>query len=120
VPQISGAFDSDFWSRLLLQASYHEPCVRHAIIALGALHEQFESGEQLVSELGGGNKVDSEFALRQYVKSLGHLLEPVRGGGRQKADVALMTCVLFICFEVCVPPPFLPFRGDSADWASSH
>ncbi|KAH9205607.1 hypothetical protein DL95DRAFT_265076, partial [Leptodontidium sp. 2 PMI_412] len=45
IPQLSSIFGSPAWkqlNRLLLQAAYHEPAVRHAAVALGALHEHFE------------------------------------------------------------------------------
>lgn len=38
VPQISSAFSDEFWNRLVLQATHHEPAIRHAAIAMGALH----------------------------------------------------------------------------------
>src|ERR1700731_3889195 len=40
--QLSGSFESPFWTHLLLLATHHEPAVQHSAIALGALHECFE------------------------------------------------------------------------------
>jgi hypothetical protein len=44
------------------------------------------------------------FALQQYVKAIGFITIPLREKGKQPADVALMTCVLFVCFEVSNSP----------------
>ena len=100
VPQLSGFLDSDFWHRLLLQAAYHEPAIRHAAIAVAALHDRFELGDNTI--LKPNTDYDAGgFALEQYVKAIGLLVDP-EGTRREKlgADVALMSCVLFICFEV--------------------
>ncbi|KAH7348429.1 hypothetical protein BKA65DRAFT_384420, partial [Rhexocercosporidium sp. MPI-PUGE-AT-0058] len=37
VRQLTGLRESEFWSRHVLQASEMEPCVRHTVIAIGAL-----------------------------------------------------------------------------------
>jgi hypothetical protein len=39
---LPGIFDPTFWTRLVLQATHHEPAIRHAVIVLGALHENSE------------------------------------------------------------------------------
>lgn len=94
VPQLSGSFESPFWSHLLLLAIHNEPAVQHAAIALGALHECFEQ------QLSNQAEANLSFALQQYVRAIGFVTNPIREGGKQAADVALMTCVLFICYEV--------------------
>ena len=94
VPQLSGSFEAPFWNRLLLQATHHEPALQYAVVALGALHERFELG--LLTQ----NEVDHGFALQQYVKAIGLVMTPIRERAKQAADVALMTCILFVCFEV--------------------
>ena len=47
----------------------------------------------------GGTSEDETFALSQYVKALGSLLQPAKANKKQAADVALMTCILFVSFE---------------------
>ena len=47
-PQLSGFWDSDFWGCLILQATHHQSAIRHAVLALGALHERFEAGDTSV------------------------------------------------------------------------
>jgi hypothetical protein len=102
VPELSGAFDNDeFWQRLLLQATHHEPAIRHAAVAVGALHERFENSldANLTFKLNE-KKTQDAFALQQYSKAIKALLGPQEVQGKQVADVPLMTCVLFIYFEV--------------------
>jgi hypothetical protein len=87
----SGIFDPTFWTRLVLQATHHEPAIRHAAIALGALHESSEVGSRVKPSI---------FAMEQYGKAIRYLVKPIREKQKQAVDVALMTCVLFVCFEV--------------------
>ena len=93
IPRLSRSFESPFWNQLL-QAIHLEASIRHAAVALGSLHESFELG------LSGSNKHGGIFALQQYVKAIELLTTSIREKGKQAADVALMTCVLFVCFEV--------------------
>jgi hypothetical protein len=88
---LSGIFDSTFWTQLVLQATHHEPAIRHAVIALGALHESSEVGSR---------EGPSIFAMQQYGKAIGYLIKPIQEKQKQASDVALITCVLFVSFEV--------------------
>lgn len=98
VPQLSGFFGSEFWECLLLQATHHEPSLRHAVIAIGSLHERFEAGN--TSLLPSNQDVDQgSFALKQYNLAIRSLV-----GSMSKrtpaADVWLIGCILFTSFEV--------------------
>jgi hypothetical protein len=95
--QLSSAFNLLFWDRLLVPATHHELAIRHAAIALGALHEHFEQRSNQMED-------EDVFALQRYVKAIELLTAPVRDRGKPAADVALMTCVLFVCFEVNIYP----------------
>lgn len=94
-PQLSGLFESTFWNRLVLQASFHEPAIRHAAIALGALHEK-----TLRFGPSGDETSQGAFALQEYVKSINLLVEPLSQNKPQALDVTLMTCILFTSFDV--------------------
>lgn len=122
VIDIANGLDTKFWhnwKRHLLQAAYHEPAVRHAAVALAALHEQFELGERSDLETGLIN-CDNQFALQQYVTAIGLLRNPIRKKKGKIADVALITCILFVCFEVSCQLPFkIPCSQLSAtSWSS--
>jgi hypothetical protein len=102
-PQMGGFFDSRFWLRMVTQASYHEPAILHAIIAIGSLHESIMQGA-FMDESRKDRAVD--YALRQCNRSIGFLTgnemsEDARlgTGFMGPSKLALVTCVLFTCFE---------------------
>ncbi|KIN03138.1 hypothetical protein OIDMADRAFT_97438, partial [Oidiodendron maius Zn] len=70
--ELSGYYDSLFWEKLILAASAQKPSLRHAVIALGALHEDF-SRKRLVSSTLSAEEQESQFALNQYAKAMGAL-----------------------------------------------
>jgi len=98
-PQMAGFFDSSFWQRMVIQASYHEPAILHAITAIGALHEAILQ-RAFVDEKRKAQAM--EFALSQCNKSIVGLTGGKRGIYGPKIPeprLALTTCVLFTCFE---------------------
>ncbi len=90
-PQLAGFFGSDFWERLILQAAYHESAVRHAAVAVGSVHQLSEHHMTDASRT---------FALEQYNLAIRHLIGPSSQNGERGVDVCLISCILFICFEV--------------------
>lgn len=98
-PQMAGFFAISFWQRMVIQASYHEPAILHAITAIGALHEAILQ-HSLVGEKRKAQAM--EFALSQCNRSIVSLTRGKRGKcGSMVSDpkLALTTCVLFTCFE---------------------
>ena len=91
--QLGGVYGSDFWQRLVLQVTQHESSIRHAVVALGAVHESYQN------DGNASAMVDTEFAFRQYSKAINALVEPIKNGKKQAADVTLMSCVLFVLLE---------------------
>jgi hypothetical protein len=70
--------------------------VKHAVIALGSLHENlYLNDDEFRDDWDRDSRV---FAMEQYLKSISCLTQ---AGKPQTIDVTLMTCALFICFEVC-------------------
>lgn len=95
-PQLAGYFDSPFWQRTLLQSGRHEPAVKHAIAAIGALHERLLMGAE---ETDASHRRHTRFALEQCNKSIQHLTTPTEGKDHPDLRLMLTTCVLFTCFE---------------------
>jgi hypothetical protein len=98
-PQMAGFFDSTFWQRMVIQTSYHEPAILHAITAIGALHEAIMQ-RAFADEKRKAQAM--EFALNQCNKAISSLTgAQARNNGRGSPDsrLALTTCVLFTCFE---------------------
>jgi hypothetical protein len=92
-PSISGYFDSEFWSSLVLQLSQDEDAVRHAVAAICATHQAKES-----------------VALEESNAAIRCLSTKIRTN-TTTAIVPLVACVLFSCRE---------FMGGSVDSALLH
>jgi hypothetical protein len=91
-----GFFDSTFWGQLVLQASHAEPSIRHAVFALGSLHETVQHEESTLSK---SRRACDPFALQQCNKAIGHLNQNIRSSGQHSDEMLLMSCAIFICFE---------------------
>jgi hypothetical protein len=98
-PQLSGFFGGDFWERLLLQAAFYEPSIRHAILALGSLHAQVEEDNSSNMQ-GHFSRWSNDFALKNYGQAINLLVKPLSQEGQQAIDLCLICSILFACFEV--------------------
>ncbi|KAF1960650.1 hypothetical protein CC80DRAFT_513463 [Byssothecium circinans] len=96
IPQFSAPFGSEFWSRLILQFSVREPSVRHALIALGALHEAFEVGTSSKESCGLSM---STFANTYYGKALSVLNAYISNNSWEGLLVSLTCCIMCVGFE---------------------
>ena len=96
--QISGFFSSEIWDRLILQATHYEPAIRHAVLALGSLHERFLEEDQSLRK-PTWSRDEGGFALEHYNLAIQSLMNPVNSG-RLNIDVCLIACMLFCSFEV--------------------
>jgi hypothetical protein len=92
VPELARTFNSELWSRFILQTAQHEPAIRHAVAALGSLHEHFESAED-------AHAADSDFGFQQYGKAIQCVVKGPAPFAGQSTDVALISCILFTAFE---------------------
>lgn len=95
--EVQGFIYSDFWKRLILQASHADPAVLHATIALGAVHEMYEGGPETGSQ--GENAERQVFAIKQCNKAISYLNTPPPEGVPRSGEAVLLSCVLFICME---------------------
>lgn len=90
-PELSGYMDADFYNAMMLQMSRDQPAIRHAVIALGALHESVKTHDMLKSDL-------KTLSLRHYTKAIQELAKSSREK-TQSVCVTLICCVLFIWIE---------------------
>jgi hypothetical protein len=100
--ELSGFFDSTFWSRLVLQESRNVPAIRHAVIALGALNKSLESapGPDLkVNVIQSIDKMHHEHAVSQHLKAIQALNYYISSSDSPQLRNALIACLLFVCFE---------------------
>jgi Fungal specific transcription factor domain/Fungal Zn(2)-Cys(6) binuclear cluster domain len=99
IPAFAGASELEFWNSLVLKAGQEEPVVRNAIVALGTLHEDYQKRNGKYSQ---DMIADPSYqqALSLYGKALRQLNERLCEGTRSTAKLALMSSILFTCFEV--------------------
>ncbi|GLA55118.1 hypothetical protein AnigIFM63604_001607 [Aspergillus niger] len=109
---LAGYCGSELWSRSVLQVSQKEKPIWHALVALGALHENYENSHQIPGPWFNRKRHDT-FALQQYLAAIRALLRPSEDtgspsstyvtsshGGTLSVDVCLISCVLFVCYEI--------------------
>ncbi|KAG9235338.1 hypothetical protein BJ875DRAFT_483351 [Amylocarpus encephaloides] len=95
-PCLAGHFPSIFWEKRVIQISMSEPCVRNAVIALGALHEYFNNGTlPVVYQKDPSSYL---FALKQNTRAIGNLAQFL-ATDTPRMDLALTACILFVCFD---------------------
>lgn len=102
--QLTGVVESDLWSRLVPQTCEAEPCIRHAVIAIGAL--DFKTPNLAYGSFSG----NQEFAYQQYGLAIAELRK-ANQEGRADIRTKLIACLLFACFE---------FYHGNSDLASSQ
>ena len=99
IPAFAGSSETDFWESLVLKVGQQEPVVRNAIVALGTLHEDYQSRKGKYSN-DMINEPSYQQALSLYGKALRQLNERLNEANKTSAKLALITSILFTCFEV--------------------
>ena len=107
---MSGFFCSEIWERLLLQATHHEPAIRHGVLALGSLHERFENEDNSLQKQKW-SRDDGGFALEHYNRAIQSIIDLAKSN-QLNLDVCLIACTLFSSFEVRYP--FIMLLTDTA------
>ncbi|RFU81972.1 c6 zinc finger domain [Trichoderma arundinaceum] len=103
--ELSGYFDSTFWTQRVLQECHFEPSIRHAVVALGALYKTLEqSCEPDSTPLPGAmSRLDSvmchwQVAIRKYGEACNAMV--LLGGDKLSTNkTRLMASVLLACFD---------------------
>lgn len=96
---MTGFFDSCLWKDLILPMSHSERAVTYAVVALAALHEDFQSRGAPLSREDLANR-RQRFALGQYGRSLAALNERRYSQDPKLRDVILTCCLLFVAIDV--------------------
>jgi hypothetical protein len=96
-PALSTHFDKDFWSRIVLLMAHTEPAVRHALVAIGYLC-QTEPGDLKHARSKYIADTERRVVLTHYNKSVRCLVDRINET-TYSPEVALVTCLLFVCIE---------------------
>ncbi|KAI1354973.1 hypothetical protein F5Y01DRAFT_221237 [Xylaria sp. FL0043] len=102
--ELSGFFDSTFWTRRVLQECHSEDSIRHAVVALGALYKTLEKMSE--SPPGSPSEIDHlDNANRHWEVAFKHYSLAIRAvvssGSHDQAKkrMSLMASVLLACFD---------------------
>lgn len=102
--RLTGNFTSDFWTKLVMQLSFTEPAIHHAVRAIGAAHRRTGNGSSSPSmELLGV----SPLALKEASTAMRHLSNRIQMDPTSNL-VSLVASILFTCLE------FVQGNADSA------
>ncbi|CAK7263362.1 hypothetical protein SEPCBS119000_000432 [Sporothrix epigloea] len=103
--ELSGFFDSGFWSRIVLIECHSEAAIRHAVVALGALYRTLEAttASPPSSPSSTDDKDDTvhahwQVALKHYSDACKKLAF-VNSDDDQTQRTRLMASVLLACFD---------------------
>ncbi|KKA27389.1 hypothetical protein TD95_000495 [Thielaviopsis punctulata] len=104
--ELSGYFDSVFWTRSVLIECQYSEIIKHAVVALGALYRTLETKTQTPPSSPSSKPYQPEadaarhwnFAIKTYGYAINALLESTKSG-KSTPRVQLMANVLFACFD---------------------
>lgn len=100
--ELPGFYNNKFWTHVVLQESQITTPVRLAFIAIGTLNWSLKSapGSHLkVNVIQSVDKKHHENAVRYYLKAIQTLNQYVSVSNSPQIRVALISCILFVCFE---------------------
>ncbi|RAL58419.1 hypothetical protein DID88_005124 [Monilinia fructigena] len=108
--ELSGFFDSEFWTRSVLQESHSEASIRHAVVALGALYKTLEkvaesppssptSTSNQSTSSGDSAPTHWNFAWEQYGKAVTRMRQSIENNEVRSQRTILISSVLFTCFQ---------------------
>lgn len=99
-PKLRGSFDSQFWSKLILQASINELAVRHAVLAVSFVHRRGSLNildTRLEEEVIG--QVE-QIPLRYFARSINNLQHHLSANTQASLRIVLITCIVFTTLDL--------------------
>lgn len=103
--ELSGFFDSLFWTRTVLQSCHSETTIRHAVVALGALYKTMEEAHDSPPNSRAGSPLPNskandhwQVAVNQYSEAIKSAVV-LKGQSEQSHRTLLMASVLLACFD---------------------
>jgi hypothetical protein len=92
VPEIQGESYTRIWHNYILPMAHNEPALKHAVVALGSLHEEYLENPDFPA-----NRY-CNYPFRHYGKAIS-LVMKLDASSRNAVDVALASCVMFAAIE---------------------
>lgn len=109
--QLSGYFNSNFWTHRVLQECHYEPAIRHAVVAMGALYKTLEmtTEQQQQQPTIPGTVVATipnlasamahwQVAIKQYSEACNAIMS-ITGSSIRHYRTRLMAIILLACFD---------------------
>ncbi|KAI8961553.1 hypothetical protein F5Y11DRAFT_223555 [Daldinia sp. FL1419] len=103
--ELSGFFDSSFWTRSVLQECHSEKAIRHSVVALGALYKTLEKMSESppnspapVIDLTDNAARHWEVAFKHYSLALNSMWV-LTSQDQASQRMSLMAAVLLACFD---------------------
>ncbi|KAK3400074.1 hypothetical protein B0T20DRAFT_176017 [Sordaria brevicollis] len=91
-PTFSGSLDDDFWTLLVSQASYQNPVVRHAVVAISSICE-------LIGDPSVKGQALVKFPKGRY--AIGHYNRALQDISKTDDEaMVIFVCILFVCIEI--------------------
>jgi hypothetical protein len=115
---LDGQFDSEFWSKLVLQLSQSEPSIRHAVSAVSISYQDIELCVRNSASYVKSSP-DAQLEWNKAIKALSRRIET----DPSSSLVPLVCCLLFTCVEMFrgnVDPAFLHIESGFNILASSR
>ncbi|PYH45836.1 Zn(II)2Cys6 transcription factor [Aspergillus saccharolyticus JOP 1030-1] len=106
ISHLIASFDNPLWEKLVLQMSYNEPAVYHAVVALGSIHQDLEQHGLPIPV--SGQRPDtalSRFATEQSLRSYSLLTKRRASQDPALRQVVLVCCLLFTLAELLYARP---------------
>ena len=98
--QINYAFGSSLrLHQLILQGSYSNASVKHAVIALGSLSEHVQQHKTSTRHHNTGGQLCLQYADTQYLKGISELRTEMTAQAHQSPEMVLVSCVLLSLFD---------------------
>ncbi|KIN02028.1 hypothetical protein OIDMADRAFT_121649, partial [Oidiodendron maius Zn] len=100
--ELPGYFPTDFWSRIVSQESHALTPIRYAAIAIGALNRSLEKAPESQLKVNIIQNIDKrhhEYAVLYFLRAVQSLNQYLSKSRSPQTRVALICCLLFVCFE---------------------
>lgn len=100
--ELPGYLSTDFWSRIVSQESHAVTPIRYAAIAIGALNKSLgkvPESNLKVNIIQNIDKKHHEYAVLYFLKAVQSLNQYLSTARSPQTRVALISCLLFVCFE---------------------